>query len=205
MPSINMIAPRRAEKRRLERDMRRLVVVILAELVIAVGLGGWVCTRIFTTRAKVADLKVEIQKLQPVVNEIEKNKQETAKLKPKLELLSQARTTTMRWYNTLDRLTASLPQSTWLTRISTVATTNTTGQTTDSGVLVNINGVSINQAKVGEVMMQLGQSPDFDGVDLHFTQKTSGEGANAIEFEIGAKMKSTDQKKEVQQNGARQS
>ena len=32
MPSINMIAPRRAEKKRLERDMRRLVVVIAAML-----------------------------------------------------------------------------------------------------------------------------------------------------------------------------
>lgn len=199
MPSINMIAPRRAEKQRLERDMRRLAGVILAELIVAIGLSGWVCTKIFTTRAKVNDLNVQIQKLQPIVNEIEKNKKETASLKPKLELLGQARTNTMRWYNSLDRLTASLPSSTWLTRISTVS------QATNTAMVININGVSINQAKVGEIMMQMGKNPDLDGVDLHFTQKTNINSANAIEFEIGAKMKSTEQNKEVQKNGTSQS
>ena len=55
MPSVNMIAPRRAEKMRLERDMRRLVLVILAEFVAAAGLGGWVCTKLLTTSSRIAD------------------------------------------------------------------------------------------------------------------------------------------------------
>src|SRR5664279_584907 len=116
MPSVNMISPRRAEKMRLERDMRRLVIVIIAELVIAAGLGGWVCTKLWTTNGRIADLNVQLTKLQPIVKEIEHYQRATARLDPKLKLLGHAKEGTMRWFNTLDKLSASLPESTYLTR-----------------------------------------------------------------------------------------
>ena len=183
MPSINMIAPRRADKRRLERDMRRLVLVILAELVCAVAIGGWVCTRLLTTHSRIADLDVQITRLQPVVKQIEGYDKAAELLAPKLELLNKAKDDTMRWYNTLDRLTQSLPQSTYLTRVDTKR-----NEKTDEGTTVNLSGVSTSQAKVGETMLRLTAIPDFDKVDLHFTQATSIEGGAGIEFEVGAAM-----------------
>ena len=56
MPSINMIAPRRAEMKRLERDMRRLCIVIVAELALAVVLGGWSGTKLLATRSQIGDM-----------------------------------------------------------------------------------------------------------------------------------------------------
>ena len=185
MPSVNMIAPRRADKVRQERDMRRLVVVIIAELVLAAGLGGWVCTKLWTTNGRIADCQVQLAKLKPVVKEIEGYEKATDKLGPKLKLLGQAKQGTMRWFNTLDRLSQSLPRSTYLTRVSTAMADP------KSPTAVSLHGISDNQAKVGEIMLRVNSIPEFAGVDLHFTQKSQVSGGYAVEFEIGAQMKGT--------------
>ena len=199
MPSINMIAPRRAEKRRLERDMRRLVIVIAVELVFAVGLGGWVATKMFTTRSRIADLDVQIANFQPTLKQIEQYDSATAKITPKLQLLRQAKSGTMLWYNTLDRLTQSLPSSTWLTRISTGSAKP------DEHLAVNLTGVSASQAKVGETMMRLHTNEDLRGVNLHFTRATDVGDAAAFEFEIGAGLPTGRESKEVTKNGTSES
>ena len=199
MPSINMIAPRRAEKKRLERDMRRLVVVIAVELIFAVGLGGWVTTKIFTARSRTADLDVQIASFRPKVKKIEEYEKATANLMPKLDLLNQAKTGTMRWYNTLDRLTESMPSSTWLTRIST-------GRVKENeDTVLSLSGISPTQARVGETMMRLSVNPDFRKIDLHFTRETSMGLASAVEFEIGATMTGARKPKEEARDGNSQS
>jgi Tfp pilus assembly protein PilN len=195
-----MIAPRRAEKWRLERDMRRLVLVIMIELICAVGLGGWVCTKAYTMHASIKRLDVQIAKLQPVVKEIQQYEGATKKLKPKLDLLSDAKDRTMRWYNSLDKLTQSLASSTYLTRITT---SNPQGDNTST--TINLAGVSNAQARVGETMLRLQTISDFDKVDLHFTQKLNGQMYSGIEFEIGAVMKGDDPPKGVTSDGANQS
>ena len=200
MPSINMITPRRAEKKRLERDMRRLVVVILVELVFALGLGGWVATKIFTTRCEVADLDTKLAKCQPVVKQIQEYDSAAARLTPKLDLLNQAKTGTMRWYNTLDRMAQSIPPSTWLTRVS-AAQPKEGEQTT-----LTIHGVAVSQEKVGETMLLLARHDGFSGIDLHFTQKAMLGLTQAVEFEVGATMKTEDdQAKGVTGDGPGQS
>lgn len=200
MPSINMIAPRRAETKRLERDMRRLVIVIIAELIFAVGLGGWVCTRMFTTSNRIAYLDTELAKLTPVVRQIEEYDRAKQQLAPKLELLNQAKDCTMRWYDTLDRLTQSMPQSTYLTKISTTKNAQEKSSTT-----INLNGLSVSQAKIGETMIRLHAIPDFERVDLHYTRNNATAGESVFEFEIGAVMKGSQPAKGAEKNGRGQS
>ncbi|MCX8052246.1 MAG: PilN domain-containing protein [Armatimonadetes bacterium] len=201
MPSINMIAPRRAEKRRLERDMRRLMAVILAEIVCAVALGGWVCTKLITTRARIGELDVQLARLRPIVRQIEEYDNATRKLAPKLELLNKAKERTMRWYNSLDRLTQSLPQSTYLTRIET----RLSEKKDDAGATVNLTGISISQARIGETILRLAAIPDFERVDLYYSQPNSIDGRPAIEFSVGAVMKGDDKPKGAKSNGRTQS
>ena len=200
MPSINMIAPRRADKTRIERDMRRLMLVIVVELIFAVGLGGWVFTKLLTTRGRIADLDVQIAKLQPIVNQIKHYDDATGILVPKLKLLNEAKDSTMRWYNSLDRLAQSMPPSTYLTKISTGK-----AQQNDPKTVVDISGVSATQARVGEAILRFQMVPDFKSVDLRFTRSTdmpelgytpassltgkSRKTACGIEFEVGAVMK----------------
>lgn len=186
MPSINMIAPRRAEKRRVERAMRRLAVLILAELVFVVALGGWVFTKTITTRATISELNAQLQTLAPKIKGIQLLDKKTAELKPKVDLLNQAKIRTMCWYNTLDRLTQSVPSSTWLTRLSTSTSVGS------KDLILNINGLTCEQARVGETMLRLHSNPDFKSVDLHYTQKGNQGTMQAIEFEIGATMLGSD-------------
>jgi Tfp pilus assembly protein PilN len=200
MPSVNMIAPRRADKRRRERDMRRLVVVIIAELIFAVGLGGWVCTRILTTGNQIAELNTEIAKLKPIVRQIDEYDNARKKLDPKLNLLNQAKDCTMRWYGALDRLTQSMPGSTYLTKIST--NSDAAG---GSDTSVQLHGVSISQERIGETMMRIQSIPQFDSVDLHYTQVGGASGAPALEFEIGATMKNKQAAKGAKTNGSAES
>lgn len=200
MPSINMIAPRRAEKRRLERAMRKLAIVVLAQLVFAAALGGWVFMKTLTTRATIAELNSQMQVLIPKINKVAELDRQTAELKPKVELLNQAKSRTMRWYNTLDQLTQSVPSSTFLTRIATLSTPG--AETT-----LSINGVTSEQARVGETMMRLQTNPDFRSVDLHYTQRGRFGNTQSLEFEIGASMigDDTNKSKGVTPNGSAQS
>jgi Tfp pilus assembly protein PilN len=201
MPSINMIAPRRSEKRRLEMAMRRLAVLILAELVFVIALGGWVFMKTLTTRASIAELDARMQALAPKINKVKDLEKKAAELKPKVDLLSQAKARTMRWYSTLDRLTQSIPASTWLTRLSTSTDVST------KALVLNINGITSEQARVGETMMRLHSNPDFSSVDLHYTQRGTQNAMQAIEFEIGASMFGDDEDKSkgVKPNGSGQS
>ncbi len=201
MPSINMIAPRRAEKRRLERAMRQLVILILAEFVFVVALCGWVFTKTLTTRANIAELNAQLQTLAPKIKTIQELDKKTAKLRPKVDLLNQAMTRTMCWYNTLDRLTQSVPASTWLTRLSTSTAAGSKDLT------LNIAGMTDEQARVGETMLRLHSNPDFKSVDLHYTQKGTQESAQVIEFEIGATLldKQNDEEKGGTASGENQS
>ena len=90
MPSINMIAPRRAEKRRLEHAMRRLALLILAELVFVVALGGWVFTKTITTRATIAEFNAQLQTLAPTIKPIQALENKASELQPKVDLLNGA-------------------------------------------------------------------------------------------------------------------
>ncbi len=201
MPSINMIAPRRAEKRRLEGAMRKLAMVILAEFVFAIALGGWVFMKTLTTRTAIAELNSQMQVLTPKIRKVADLERKTAEIKPKVELLNKAKGRTMRWYNTLDKLTQSVPSSTWLTRIATSVSAS------QPDPILSINGVTSEQARVGETMMRLHSNPEFKSVDLHFTQKGSGNMGDSVEFEIGAAMAGdqNDKSKGVTPNGSGQS
>lgn len=201
MPSINMIAPRRAEKRRLENAMRRLALLIMAELVFVVALGGWVFTKTLTTRATIAELSAQQQTLAPKIKIVQELDKKTAQIKPKVDLLNQAMVRTMCWYNALDRLTQSVPESAWLTRISTATSAG------DKDVVLTIAGMADEQARVGETMLRLYSNPDYKNVDLRYTQKGTQGLAETVEFEIGATMLDVtqDQTKEVKSSGANQS
>lgn len=201
MPSINMIAPRRAEKRRLENAMRRLALLIMAELVFVVALGGWVFTKTLTTRATIAELNAQQQMLAPKIKIVQELDKKTAQIKPKVDLLNQAMVRTMCWYNALDRLTQSVPESAWLTRISTATSAG------DKDVVLTIAGMADEQARVGETMLRLYSNPDYKNVDLRYTQKGTQGLAETVEFEIGATMLDVtqDQTKEVKSSGANQS
>ncbi|MDO8586540.1 MAG: PilN domain-containing protein [Armatimonadota bacterium] len=194
MPSINMIASRRSEKHRFERNMRRLMVVILAEVALGVLLGALFTIRICSTNQRISDLDVQLQKLQPTVRKIEDYEAATTMLKPRLQLLTDAQDKTTRWRKMLAELSHALPQRTWLTKLAT--NVPQPGQTGGGVITVSLNGVAADQNQVGEAMLRLNTYPDFERIDLHFTQGSAVGKTKAVEFEIAASLKQDDKAKE---------
>jgi Tfp pilus assembly protein PilN len=211
MPSINMIAPRRADKLRRERDMRRLVFVIMAEMIVAVALAGWVVFDVHSMKTEAQSLQKQIDQLQPIVNEINQYNTATTKLQPKLKLLNDAMSITMRWYNTLSKLTQSMPASTYLVKVaSTEDNTSSSNKGDDTQRKVLISGVSSTQTLVGETMLRIQSIPDITDVQLHFTRSATVPDYQQImvngrlsdnprqtmgyEFEIGSQLKLSDAK-----------
>lgn len=200
MPSINMIAPKRAEQKRLERIARKILIIILAEVILTVSASGVVLTRAYRTKVTIKDYDVRLSKLQPTVKKIETYEKAIKTLKPKVELLTKAETETLRWCRIMDCLSSSVPDKTWLTRIHTSLSTNSKSA---GDIEVNINGISQSQNLVGETMLRMhDQVKDFDKVDLHFTQNSATRTSSAVEFEIGADIKSpkSKDKQEVKSN-----
>ncbi len=182
MPSINMIAPRRAEKRRLESNVRRLLIAIVVEVALVALVGGFMMSQIYRTRSMAQSLDVQLTKLQPTVSKIQSFEKMTKGLGPKLDTLNDAKTDTFRWCRVMHNLSLSVPDHTWFTRISTEHAM----QDADT-VKVNINGLSISQEMVGLTMLRLHDNvPDFSTVDLQYTQKASAGSMNGVEFEVAA-------------------
>jgi len=201
MPSINMIAPRRAEKRRVERDVRRLVVLICIELVAGVTVSGILWGRIYATRARIADVDVQLIRLQPKVKRIHELEAETKALEPKLDLLENAKEQTLRWYNLMDRLSTSLPERTWLRRMDSA---DPAPGKNDSQIV--FNGVAETQRLVGELMMRMYSNPDLTDISLRFTQATDVAKRQVYEFELAANLKTSNaQQKGVTPNAAQKS
>ena len=196
MPSINMIAPRRAELKRLEQGIRRLLIVILAEIIAILGLAGYLSAKYVGTKNEIASLEAELSKLEPVVKKIEAYDKASAQLQPKVQLLNEAKDHTMRWYRVLDTLSVSIPSETWLTRISAAPP-----QQDSDVVLVNLNGISTSQNLIGETMMRLNSYKGFERVDLHYTQKAMVGQRQVIEFEVGAGLKMGEKKGAKKDNG----
>lgn len=195
MPSINMIATRRAERKRLARQIRIIAMVLLGELVAVLAILSFVTARIHAANRTIGRLDVELTKILPTVEKIKYYEQETKKLEPNVNLLADSRERTLLWYAVMQNLGRSVPEKTWLTSIDSVrsaptATAASSEQAEAPKVTVKLRGTSINQRLVGETMLRLNQFPEFERVDLNYTQNGRSQEPDTIDFEVAALLKS---------------
>ncbi len=185
MPNVNLIAARRAEKKRLEHNTRRLFFGLTAEVALLVVMGSYFGVRQLALRGAVSEADTQMVQLQPTLDRIAQIEKDISVLKPKLDTLASAKQDTLRWRAMLQMVSQSVPGNAWLSGIAS----STTGQDTT----ITLTGVAGSQTLVGETMTRLGAFPVFDKVELRFTQLASapGEAAQRVSFEIGAHLTST--------------
>ena len=199
MPSINMIAARRAEKKFLEKLVRIALLVIVGELAVAIGVLGFMTARVHSARWSISQLDRKLSKIQPTVDRIRSYESEIKKLEPRLNLLADSREQTLLWHTILLNLSRSMPESTWLNSLTTNQAA-AAPPSSDAGApapapIVTLAGVSVSQGLVGETMLRLNQFPEFDRVDLSYTQPGGDERSPAVQFQIAAKLKSSEPEK----------
>jgi Tfp pilus assembly protein PilN len=187
MPNINLIAARRSEKKRLERNTRQLFFGLTAEVAALVLLGSYIGARQITLRGALSTADAKLVQLQPTLDRIAEIEKETSALKPKLETLQTAKEDTLRWRAMLQIVAQSVPNNAWLSGITSTSIADDT--------TISLTGTAGSQTLVGETMSRLGAYPVFEKVDLHYTQLLASnqkdDTTQRISFEIAAHLKPT--------------
>lgn len=182
MPNINLISQRRAERVRLTKVAKGLFAGTIASAGLGLGLMAFMLGQHLVTKQAIAAQEAELQKLRPILEEIKAAEAERSLIAPKLETLTQAQARSKRWFDVLEGLKRAVPEETWLT--------NFTVEQAGEAPSLRLNGVTSNQARVGETMMRLtAQTDQYDKVDLRYTQTAERDGAKSVEFELAAVLK----------------
>lgn len=191
MPSINMIALRREEKRRQEKNVRKLLYSIAGEVGLVVAVAFVLTARILVVQSHISDLSDQLEKLKPQVAQIQTLESQTAALQPKVTTLDGAKADTLFWYDNFYAVTASLPPRTWLTSLGTSSdnTNSAPGNAGGADPTLALSGVAMSQATVGESMLRMNQSPMLDHVDLSFVQAEKIGTASAVSFQMTVHLK----------------
>ena len=178
MPNINLIAERRAEKRRMERLSKQLFYAMGASLAILVSVGSYLMTARFKQMGDVADADHRMDKVRPIIDEIDRVKKETSDKQPKVATLERARFDTLRWTLLFQAVAQSLPKDVWLTTI---------GAPEGEPIVVSLSGSAPSQAIAGQVALNLKSKPLFERVELLSTNLLDKGGR--FGFQINAPIK----------------
>lgn len=210
MPSVNMIALRRAEKKRLEKLVYITLLVIVGELALTLAVVGFMTARVHADNSQIRQLDRDMARIQPTVDKIRKYEAEIKDLEPRLELLGSSRDRTMLWHSILQDMGRCMPEKTWLNSMATTIVSSSdspaSGGKSSSTATINLSGASVSQQLVGETMLRLNECPEFEKVDLTYTQEltsrssTGGDeqsppNAQILQFQIAAKIRSNEPKK----------
>lgn len=189
MPSINMIAARRAEKRRQERNTQKLIYGIVAELGVILLVTSFMVGRLVTTHNHVQDLNDQIKSLQTKVDEIQNLQSSTSALQPKVNALTQARTNTLYWYTAVQNVASSLPADTWLTSLGTNGTPTPGDGSGAAPASLNVQGMATTQFTVGETMLKMNTYPTIDQVLLNNVAQSSFGTSPTVTFALIVQLK----------------
>jgi Tfp pilus assembly protein PilN len=182
MPNINLISARRAERVRMAKFAKGLFAGTIATAGLGIFLIAFMGGQQFMTQRAIEEQKAELEKLRPVLEEIAAAEAKRAELAPKLETLTQAQARSKRWFDVLEGLKRAVPEETWLTNFAVEAA--------GEAPALRLNGVTINQARVGETILRLtAQDDQYEKVDLRYTQAADRDGAKSVEFELAAQLK----------------
>ena len=208
MPSINLIASHREEKRRFEVHVRRLAYGVAAEVGVILLVTSVLVLRLSTVRGQVQQLNGQIAKLEPKVNDIIKLQAETVALQPEVTTLDEARNNTLYWYTALQSVVSCLPRQAWLTAINTSgdpappAAAPSSSSSSDAKPAapalattpptLSVAGMASTSNDVGAAMVKMNQYANIASVTLGSLQQSAtpnNSQAAAMQFNLTVNLK----------------
>lgn len=174
---INLIAARRAERRKLE-FIRGVLVRCMFVVGALTALGAVFMTfSIQTTKSRIKDVDAQTAMLQTTVDRVGQLQAGMATIQPRVATLLTAQNATNRWRAVLQEVGASLPPKAWLTSFAT--------QQTPPDTFI-VTGQTVSHNLVGQAMLSLNKKPYLKGVDLHYTQASPT--SKIINFEVAGSL-----------------
>lgn len=180
MPLINLIAEERLEARIREQRVRTALTASFGLGAVLLLTAGFFAFEAGRHELISMGLERERQRLKPMIEDLEETEGQIAQLEPRVQTLQQATLGTEKWTRILGHLTTNTPEGLWFTSLKC------SQPQADKATTVQFQGMSLNQDRVGDLIVRLQTSPDLDAIALNFTSQRAGNQAKAIEFEVGA-------------------
>ena len=197
MPFVNLIKEDRLSAAIRDRKIRLLAIACLSICAVSFVGAAYFTIEATTLNSRVAGLEQTKKRIQPYIDQVNRNQAEIDKLMPRIQTLTSAQEHTRQWSRILDHLTHNMPEGVWLTRVSCQR------MSPANPVEVSLKGLSTTNEAVGYLIIRLEASEDLDESELVYTQERRTEKGKALEFEIkGNLVGSAPPKTTVEADGA---
>jgi type IV pilus assembly protein PilN len=155
MIRINLLPVRELQKRALLRQQFSIFGAIIGVVVIGVGV-VWMgdMRAISALEADKADLQAELERLKPVVDEVNNLERREKMLNTRIETIQRLRSNQHGPVRVLDELSRNLPDQAWLETID------------ESAGVYKVGGYALTNFAVADLLRNLQRSKEFTAVDL---------------------------------------
>jgi type IV pilus assembly protein PilN len=155
MIRINLLPVRELQKQAQLRQQLYIFTAIAAVVLIGVGL-SWVMDRraLAVLEEKKATLQVELERLKPIITEVNALEQREKLLHARLNTIQRLRGNQRGPVRVFDELSRNLPEQAWLEAID------------ESAGVYKVAGYALTNFAVADLLRNLQRSSEFTGVDL---------------------------------------
>jgi type IV pilus assembly protein PilN len=155
MIRINLLPVRELKKQAVLRRQLDIFCGAAVAMLIAVGLVWMIDTRsIAQLEAEKAGWLIELERLKPIVDEVDALERRQTFLNTRLETIQRLRSSQRGPVYVLDELSRNLPEQTWLETID------------EGGGVYKVAGYALTNFAVADLLRALQRSREFVGVDL---------------------------------------
>ena len=171
MIEINLFPVRAARKKETMRFQISIFFLVLILVFALVAYLKWdVNRREKTVDTQIASVQKELEQLKKEVGEVERLKQDKAKLQQKLDVIGQLEKGRLSAAHILDELSQQVPEKIWIETLEKQAGT------------VKITGVALDNETIANFMKDLERSPRFGRIDLDVTEQITRSGLKLKKF-----------------------
>jgi len=155
MIRINLLPVRELQKQAQLRQQLYIFAAIAVAVLIGVGL-SWVVDRraLAVLEEEKATLQVELERLKPIITEVNALEQREKLLHARLNTIEQLRSNQRGPVRVFDELSRNLPEQAWLEAID------------ESAGVYKVAGYALTNFAVADLLRNLQRSSEFTGVDL---------------------------------------
>jgi len=155
MIRINLLPVREIKKRAVLRRQLDIFGAAILIMLVGVGLVWFIDTRTLgQLEAEKAGWRIELDRLKPIVDEVNALDQRQTFLNTRLETIQRLRSNQRGPVRVLDELSRHLPEQVWLETID------------EGGGIYKVAGYALTNFAVADLLRNLQRSREFAGVDL---------------------------------------
>lgn len=143
---------------------------ILLALIVSLGHNFFLGRSLKKLNAQVVEAQAEVDKLAPIIAEVEQFKTKKAKLENKVDIISQLKANQQGPVQIMDEISRALPELLWLDRMAA------------SGQTITLSGRAFNTNAVANFLENLDRVPEFQEPVLEDTSQTGQTYSFVIRF-----------------------